>query len=121
MVDFYKIRDYGVFSHNGASVLPLPQDLGNTVEKVAKICQEPEVFKGCCKIMSSGHGRAFALMNPQQHGSLHKVKPVNIPKWVEKRLLMPHPFRATSDCPQLLTMIYLMLEEGCDFCQLQIV
>ena len=60
-------------------------------------------------------------MNPQQHGSLHKVKPVNIPKWVEKRLLMPHPFRATSDCPQLLTMIYLMLEEGCDFCQQQIV
>lgn len=40
------------------------------------------------KTVSPGRGRAFALMNSQQHGSPHKVKPVNLPAWVEKKLLM---------------------------------
>ena len=66
LINVQRARDYGVFSHNGASVLPLPQDFGNTVEKVAKICQEPEVFKGCCKIMSFGSSKAFALTSSQK-------------------------------------------------------
>lgn len=45
-------------------------------------------LRGLCETVSSGHGRASAPMNSQKlwlpAQELHKIKPLNIPAWIEE-------------------------------------